>query len=204
MVIYQLYMKLSTQTGGEANRPTFPFCQSPPIINKLVLCLCSSANMDVYITHVRSYVNDNLSLPCTPFSYRLQFHFCKALLLEKVLNDLCLTEYNMPSLFIVVTTKEATLRTRFLPVLLMEGDTWGIFWFIGNIFFALISSGLNIRNWIDFWVWFLDSSLYETHILHLIIEKVNTGGQKIHVRKCRKISWVWNESFHLVLPKTCL
>ena len=93
MVIYQLYMKLSTQTGGEANRPTVPFCQSPPIINKLVLCLCSSANMDVYITHVRSYVNDSLSLLCAPFSYRLQFNFRKALLLEKVLNDLCLTEY---------------------------------------------------------------------------------------------------------------
>lgn len=107
MVIYQLYMKLSTQTRGEANCYVFPFRKSPPIIDKLVLCLCSSANMHVYITYVRSYVNDNLSLPYTPFSYRLQFNFRKAVFLENVLNfslqwPLFNWVYNVPSLFIVV------------------------------------------------------------------------------------------------------
>lgn len=117
--------------------------------------------MHVYITYVRSYVNDNLSLLYTPFSYRLQFNFRKALFLENVSNFSLQWPpfnwvYNVPSLFIVVTKQKRppckldsflSFSWRVIPGVF--SDSLVIF------FFALICSGLNIRNW----NWFLSMVL---------------------------------------------
>lgn len=78
-----------------------------------------------------------------------------------ITNHLCLSTLRAFSFHCGYEAKEATLQSKFLPVLPAEDDTIGIFSELLVIFFPLICSGLTIKDW----NWFLSVVLG----LHLII-----------------------------------
>lgn len=137
----------------------FLSAQSPQIINELVLYLCPSAKMHMHITYIKCYVNQQLSLSHTPFSYTPDSNsifisncFSKMIFRISFSNGLCLSLLYAFSFCCIYEAKETTLQTKFLPVFAVD-DTIGIFSkLLVTFFLALICSGLTIKNW----NWFLN------------------------------------------------